>query len=235
MEANLEDKDKFKDLRKPMAVKWKISSLNKKKTWCQVVPYVDSRDVQNRFDSVLGPENWQDNYYTAHDSLYCAISVRVDKGEWISKSDCGDSDSLNEKAKGDASDAFKRAAVKWGVGRFLYNMVTYWYEYNEGSKKPLIDGKEIKNLNLHMEQYYDEEMIQITEQFKKEFGELNKGQITHIGKEVYKRLGIHLYYNPELFKPHANKIYDIAEEALVNYAKINVEKSPKKTKDSPKK
>jgi hypothetical protein len=52
--------------------------------------------------------------------LFCSIGINVD-GWWVWKSDCG-TESNVEKQKGEASDAFKRAAVMWGVGRFLYSL-----------------------------------------------------------------------------------------------------------------
>jgi hypothetical protein len=53
-------------------------------------------------------------------NLYCTVSIWDDKkGQWIAKSDCG-VESNTEKEKGEASDAFKRACVNWGIGRELY-------------------------------------------------------------------------------------------------------------------
>src|ERR1700710_2501614 len=40
---------------------------------------------------------------------------------WVWKWDTG-SESKVEAEKGQASDSFKRAAVKWGIGRFLYDL-----------------------------------------------------------------------------------------------------------------
>lgn len=39
--------------------------------------------------------------------------------QWVSKQDVG-VESNTEKEKGQASDAFKRACVNWGIGRELY-------------------------------------------------------------------------------------------------------------------
>jgi len=83
-----------------------------------MLDYIDSRQVMGLLDAVVGPENWSDSYVEISGSLFCKISIKVD-GQWISKMDCG-SESAIESEKGQASDAFKRAAVKWGIGRFLY-------------------------------------------------------------------------------------------------------------------
>ena len=64
-------------------------------------------------------ENWKEEFFEVKNNLYCKILIKVND-EWIGKSDCGTESSM-EKEKGESSDAFKRAAVKWGIGRFLYS------------------------------------------------------------------------------------------------------------------
>jgi hypothetical protein len=80
--------------------------------------YINARDLMKRLDDVVGPENWQDRYEECHGRLVCYLSIRVE-GEWITKSD-GAGDTNIEGEKGGMSDAFKRAGVKFGVGRYLY-------------------------------------------------------------------------------------------------------------------
>lgn len=90
-------------------------------TWARVLCYLDARAVMNRLDEAVGPDNWQDKYFeTASGKNICELSIRVD-GEWVSKSD-GAGNTNIEGDKGGLSDAFKRAAVKWGVGRHLYDL-----------------------------------------------------------------------------------------------------------------
>jgi hypothetical protein len=83
------------------------------------------RGVQDRLDGVCGPENWSDSYVeTPKGRIICSIAVNIE-GAWISKSDgAGDTDVEGEK--GALSDAMKRAAVKWGIGRYLYSMPSPW-------------------------------------------------------------------------------------------------------------
>ena len=80
--------------------------------------YITSRDVMKRLDDVVGAENWQDRYEECSGRIICYLSVRVD-GEWITKSD-GSGDTKIEGDKGGISGAFKRAATRWGIGRYLY-------------------------------------------------------------------------------------------------------------------
>jgi len=105
----------------PEAISWRAQQLTQSGDKALALAYIDARDVMRRLDSVVGPENWQDSYVeTVKGRVICTLSIRVD-GSWVSKSDgAGDTDVEGEK--GGLSDAFKRAAVKWGVGRYLYEV-----------------------------------------------------------------------------------------------------------------
>lgn len=105
-------------LKAEMPFKWRVQSQNDRGATC--VAYVDSRLVQDKLDEVCGEANWQSDYKLINNNLYAGVAVKhPDTGEWVWKWDCG-TESNTEKEKGEASDSFKRAAVKWGVGRFLY-------------------------------------------------------------------------------------------------------------------
>jgi hypothetical protein len=111
-------------LKEPMPYQWKVQAFfpakSEEKTSCICVGYVDARQVQDRLDEAVGQENWQCTYHAAKNSLFCSIAIKVGDA-WITKEDCG-AESDMEAEKGEASDAFKRAAVKWGIGRFLYDL-----------------------------------------------------------------------------------------------------------------
>lgn len=112
----------------PKAISWRAQSVSAKEgqqAKAMALAYMDARDVMNRLDSVCGPANWQDSYVeTVKGRILCTIAIRID-GEWISKSD-GAGDTDVEGDKGALSDALKRCAVKWGIGRYLYDMPTPW-------------------------------------------------------------------------------------------------------------
>ena len=108
----------LKELKKEIPYKWRVQSANKNGANC--VAYVDARDVQDLLDEVCDVTNWQVKYEEHKGNLFASIGIWDDNGEeWIWKSDCGTESNI-EKQKGEASDAFKRAAVMWGIGRFLY-------------------------------------------------------------------------------------------------------------------
>lgn len=87
--------------------------------------YIDARDVMDRLDDVCGPEGWQCDYTeTTKGRVICRIGILIDD-KWVWKSD-GAGETAVEGEKGGISDALKRAAVVWGVGRYLYRMGSPW-------------------------------------------------------------------------------------------------------------
>jgi hypothetical protein len=86
--------------------------------------YITARQVMDRLDEVFGVFGWQVKFEAMDPrNVKCTLSVNVD-GEWITKEDFGFSDNENSAdsgIKGAASDALKRAAVHFGIGRFLYD------------------------------------------------------------------------------------------------------------------
>ena len=82
--------------------------------------YKDARVDMAILDETYGPENWECSYKEVKGNLFCTISVwDKEKNMWISKEDVG-VESMTEGEKGEASDSFKRAGTKWGIGRELY-------------------------------------------------------------------------------------------------------------------
>lgn len=107
------------------AVSWRAQSVTKDGSKAMALAYIDARDVMGRLDEVCGPENWSDSYVeTVKGRVIATIAIRTSDG-WVSKSD-GAGDTDIEGDKGGISDAFKRAAVKWGIGRYLYAVATPW-------------------------------------------------------------------------------------------------------------
>lgn len=85
--------------------------------------YITARVVMNRLDSVLGPENWWDEYTPNENSVLCRLTIRLPDESTLSKADAGGYAGMADSGDDDKSgysDAFKRAAVKFGVARYLY-------------------------------------------------------------------------------------------------------------------
>jgi hypothetical protein len=103
----------------------------------QPLCYVDARTVMDRLDGVVGLANWQCSYTPGvGTSIVCNIGIMID-GEWIWKAD-GAGPSDMEADKGALSDAFKRAAVRWGIGRYLYDIKAPWLELEKRGNTAVI-------------------------------------------------------------------------------------------------
>src|SRR5690606_21618622 len=113
----------------PDRVSWRVGSTTSDKSRGMALAYIDARDVMDRLDEVVGPGNWQCRYPHANGKTVCEIGINVAAGmaqvvdghastveRWVWKAD-GAGDTDVEAEKGAGSDAFKRAAVRWGIGR----------------------------------------------------------------------------------------------------------------------
>lgn len=102
--------------------------------------YKDARVDMRLLDEVVGAENWQRKHELIDGQLFCTVSIRNEKGEWVGKQDVG-TESNTEKEKGRASDAFKRACFNWGVGRELYSCPFVWVNLAQNEWKSNAYGK----------------------------------------------------------------------------------------------
>ncbi len=100
--------------------------------------YIDCRCVQERLDEVLGLHGWADDYSILDDgSVVCRLSVCINS-TWITRCDVGspsEQPDAGDRLKAAFSDALKRAAVKFGVGRYLYRLPLQWQEYDPVKKQ----------------------------------------------------------------------------------------------------
>ncbi len=117
----------LKQLKNPFDekfVKWRVGATNQAKDKGIALAYVDSREVTKRLDEVCGLGGWQSKFTAVDSGFICEISLLID-GAWITKSNAAGNTNI-EPIKGGASDAFKRAASTWGVGRYLYYLPNVW-------------------------------------------------------------------------------------------------------------
>lgn len=128
----------------PSRVSWRVGSTTQDKKKGMALAYCDARDVMERLDEVCGPGGWQCAYPHATGKTVCAIGIKVGD-EWVWKSD-GAGDTDIEAEKGALSDAFKRAAVRWGIGRYLYEVASPWVELEQAGKSYRIRDSEIPRL-----------------------------------------------------------------------------------------
>jgi len=142
-------------------ISWRVGSTNINKQTNEpyegktaqglALAYLDSRNVQDRLDFVCGPQGWQDDYPHAGAKTVCRIGIKVGD-EWIWKSD-GAGDTDVEAEKGALSDAFKRAAVKWGIGRYLYGLPSPWVALEKKGRTWVIQKGEYAKLRTLLNNY----------------------------------------------------------------------------------
>ncbi|TCL74197.1 Rad52/22 family double-strand break repair protein [Hydrogenispora ethanolica] len=111
----------------PEEIEWRVGSTNKEKTKGLALAYVTNRAIQDRLDNLFGVSGWKNEFREwKNNSQLCGISIKFGD-EWITKWDGAD-DSNMEAIKGGLSDAMKRAAYQWGIGRYLYKLPAIWCE-----------------------------------------------------------------------------------------------------------
>jgi hypothetical protein len=119
-------------------IEWRIqkSGFSGDKPYAMVLCYVQNRAIQKRLDDIFTPMGWQNAFKEWRDnSQLCGISIwDVDKMEWITKWDGADETDV-EGTKGGLSNSMKRAAVQWGIGRYLYQLDATFAECSTDKKQ----------------------------------------------------------------------------------------------------
>ena len=140
------ENDKFARLAAPFSsdvIEWRVQRAGTKTQygtgdvtqWASVLAYIDNRAIMNRLDRVIGAENWRNEYKEAPGGgVLCGISIRFGD-EWVTKWDGADNTAI-EATKGGLSNSMKRAAVQWGIGRYLYRLESKFVNVLE---KPAFD------------------------------------------------------------------------------------------------
>lgn len=120
--------DIFDRLREPFPkedIHWLPKKLSSDGTKVLALAHLNARDIMDRLDNVCGPGGWQTRHrHMGGDRIACELGILVD-GEWIWKSD-GAGPTDVEGDKGAFSDSLKRAAVSFGIGRYLYGLGNTW-------------------------------------------------------------------------------------------------------------
>jgi hypothetical protein len=119
----------------PNEIEWRVQSVTSTGKMI-VVPYINNRCVMQRFDAAFGPTNWTSEFREITNGFICRLIVQVPIGpdkkttKTVYRED-GASKTNIEPEKGGISDAMKRAAVQFGLGRCLYDYPKVFIECNE--------------------------------------------------------------------------------------------------------
>lgn len=101
--------------------------------------YKTARTDMDLLDETVSPANWENDYREIKGNLYAGIGIRQQNGSMVWKWDCGiesREDGEGNEKKGEASDAFKRAGFRWGIGRELYTSPFIWIKSDKADIKP---------------------------------------------------------------------------------------------------
>lgn len=124
--------EKQKQLAAPFAescIEWRVQKVAGSGAY--LCAYLTARAVMDRLDEVFGVGGWSDNYIPVQvgkdAGFLCTLTC-----EGVSKQDVSDLSDI-ESLKGGVSGALKRAAVKFGIGRYLYDLDQAWAPLQTGN------------------------------------------------------------------------------------------------------
>lgn len=129
----------FKNPFEAKFIKYRVGATSKDKKKGIALFYIDAREVMKRLDEVCGMDGWskkEEPILFGDGGIICNLTIRMPDGEnWVTKSGVGECTKVTP-LKGASSDALKRAAVNFGIGRYLYYIPNQWYPFVIGK-----DGK----------------------------------------------------------------------------------------------
>lgn len=197
----------LKDPFNPTLVKYTKLGGNK------IVAYVDARDVMKRLDDVLGTENWEDEYTRTDGGFVCKLRIFMD-GKWVTKSGVSN-DTKIAPQKGGESGALKRAAVKFGIGRYFYYFDPLKWNPNNVDKWPVIfkpgapeDWENVAELEYGLLEGMDEDASEIAAKTLDVAEKIKNANTKEELKEIVKSL------DADSQKIFANQITNKTEELL---------------------
>jgi len=113
----------------PDAISWKPQATSGDRALA--IPYADPRAYQDRLNEVAGSD-WSDQYEVLAGGavVLCKLTVAG-----VTRSDIGEASPGDRNTATSAlAQAFKRAAVKFGIGRYLYDLPKQWVDYDAQRK-----------------------------------------------------------------------------------------------------
>jgi hypothetical protein len=128
-------------------IKWKPQLVRGEGDKCKamVVAHADPRAYIDRLNVIVGPTNWTSSYivWTTGDKIIVEATVTIlfPHGNYANRVDhtsLGEDKASDENGATSAeAQAFKRACVPFGLGRYLYDLPRFWVRYDKESKKLL--------------------------------------------------------------------------------------------------
>lgn len=164
----MEHNEIFQKLASPFKaseIEWRLQATSEENMQGLAIPYIQCRAIQNRLDEVVTSSHWKNEFIPWRDNAQlCGISILLiyedSTREWVTKWD-GSGNSDIEPIKGGLSDSFKRSAVQWNIGRYLYQMGSIWVAIEKRGKSFVIARSEQSKLD----DFYNKEVDRINKGF----------------------------------------------------------------------
>ncbi|MBC8254249.1 MAG: hypothetical protein H8E35_09470 [Ardenticatenia bacterium] len=113
---------------------WKPQAMTRDRKKALAVPYADGRAYEDCLNQVV-PGDWASNvtFTPAPPKIVCTATLTVCG---ITRTGDGEASLSDENAAtGAYAQAFKRAAMRFGLGRYLYDLSSPWVAYDQEHKR----------------------------------------------------------------------------------------------------
>lgn len=193
-------------------ISWKPATLSRDRSRALLLAHIDARAVQDRLDAVC-PADWAFSVEvipsTRQPTVKGALTVLGVTREDIGEASEGDLGTL----KAAASDALKRCAVHFGIGRYLYDLPRFWADWDDTKRQP-ITTPELPDWARPQQERTPggAHLIQIVEQLRVEFPE-----DLDVQREVWRHLNAALKcLHPTAPEPQEVAVSTLTREGAAN-------------------
>ena len=112
------------------SIYWRAGTISRDKKRAQALPYAEPRIYEDRLNQIC-PGLWSVSFRPWGESrIICDLTI----GE-LTRSSTGEENEGFAPGTAAEAQAFKRACVKFGLGRYLYDIPIHWVPYDEKSRK----------------------------------------------------------------------------------------------------
>ncbi|MCD0170436.1 Rad52/Rad22 family DNA repair protein [Deinococcus sp. 23YEL01] len=116
-------------------VAWKAVAISKDRSRALLLAHIDARAVQDRLDAIC-PDHWEFSVEVVPGTPIPTVKGRLTV-LGVSREDIGQApDGDLSTLKAAASDALKRCAVHFGIGRYLYDLPRTWGDWDDTKRQP---------------------------------------------------------------------------------------------------
>ncbi|MFC4453383.1 Rad52/Rad22 family DNA repair protein [Deinococcus sonorensis] len=115
-------------------VNWKPQVISKDRSRALLLAYVDARAVQDRLDAIC-PDGWSFEIEVIAGTQTPTVKGRLTV-LGVTREDIGEAgEGEFGTLKAASSDALKRCAVQFGIGRYLYDLPKVWVDWNDQKRE----------------------------------------------------------------------------------------------------